>query len=182
MTSSDERNTIAKLVEKELIDKPCWYVGTGGAAGSSFSLSLGEKVPRDPREGEFRLRKRLSKRPVQEFDYFEAEAKSIIWCTWRLDGPSAPLSSSDDVEATRTKALKELVGSHITAVSVDTFSWDVSIHFDTGKTLRVFCDHVPGDPSIETNWEVFGRTHYYGFGPGADFEYRERERLTHEYD
>src|SRR5262249_7129167 len=55
----------------------CWYVSCGGAAGSTFQLSLGEKVRRSVQ----------LKNPAhsEEFRQFEGEAAIFVWCAWRLD-------------------------------------------------------------------------------------------------
>ncbi len=75
-------------VVQALRGKKCWYVSCGRSAASTFELALGEKIPR---------RQLLHNEAHSlEFQQFEGEANLLVWCTWRLDESSGPISSSDD--------------------------------------------------------------------------------------
>src|SRR5262245_31199240 len=127
----------------------CWYVSCGGAAGPTFQLALGGKVPR----------KVPLKNPAHSEDYrrHEGETNLMDWCSWRLDGPDRPFTSSDDSEEGMTRELARLVGASVESVAVVAPAWDLTVAFSNGLCLRVFCDHLPGEPSFNGNWELWGR-------------------------
>jgi hypothetical protein len=144
----------------------CWYVSTGGAVGSTFQLALGSKVRRE--------------RPLQnpthseEYRQFEGEANLLVWCAWRLDGPTAPLTSWDDAEAAVRAGLGNLIGAMVEAVEVVAPGFDLTLRFSGNWTLRVFPDHVPGDPSFDGNWELWLQQTAVFCGPGARCEIEPR--------
>jgi hypothetical protein len=137
----------------------CWYVSCGGAASSTFQLALGEKVPR----------------PVMlqnaahsdEFRRFEGEVALFVWCAWRLDARDAPLTSWDDTEQAVEAGLTRLVGSRIDSMEVLPPAWDLNVRFSNALCLRVFCDHVPGEPSFDGNWDLRTRDRIVAMGPGT---------------
>ncbi len=137
----------------------CWYVSCGGAAGPTFQLALGNKVPR-------RTLLKNAAHP-EEYRRFEGEANLLVWCDWRLDGADSPLTSSDDSPANISSQLGKLVGTIIESVAVVAPAWDLTIRFSGNLTLRVFCDHVPGDPSFDGNWELWRQEIAVLVGPGA---------------
>jgi hypothetical protein len=144
----------------------CWYVSCGGAAGPSFQLALGGKVPRQaPLKNQAHS---------EEFRRFEGEANLLVWCTWRLDGPDGPLTSSDDTTANIATELQKLVGAAIESVALLPPAWDLTVRFNNGLMLRVFCDHVPGEPSFDGNWELWRRGVAVFVGPGARYEVEAR--------
>jgi hypothetical protein len=137
----------------------CWYVSTGGAVGPTFQLALGGKVPR----------RRPLRNPAhsEEYRQYEGEANLLVWCAWRLDGPDAPVTSWDDTEASVAAGLGKLVGATVESVEVAPPAWDMTLRFSDDLTLRVFCDHVPGAPSLEGNWELHRHDIIVAVGPGA---------------
>jgi hypothetical protein len=137
----------------------CWYVSGGGAAGPTFQLALGAKVPRQ-------APLRNPAHP-EEFRRFEGEANLLVWCSWRLDGPDRPLTSSDDTPDAVRQGLAELIGACIEAAAVSPPAWDLTVQFSGDRQLRVFCDHVPGEPSFDGNWELWLRRTAAFVGPGA---------------
>lgn len=148
-----------------LVGLECWYV-SAGAVGTTFELALGDRVPRSV----------PLKNPDHsaEFRQFEGEANLLVWCTWRLDGSEAPLSSSDDVPERVVAELGRLVGAKVANARVDGPAWDLSLDFSNGLCLRVFADHVPGEPSFDGNWElVLEQTAVYA-GPGVRVEIEPR--------
>jgi hypothetical protein len=138
---------------------PCWYVSCGGAALHTFQLALGNKVPR----------RRPLKNPKHSAEYraFEGEANLLVWCAWRLDGPDGPLTSWDDSTENIETMLGKLVGATIETVAVTPGAWDLTVRFTGNLTLRVFCDHVPPDPSFDGNWELWLSAVALIVGPGA---------------
>ncbi len=137
----------------------CWYVSCGGAAGPTFQLALGEKVSRHA--------PLKNAAHSEEYRRFEGEASLLVWCSWRLDGPDRPLTSSDDAPQQIVQELSRLVGAAVASVCLAPPGWDLTLAFSTGLVLRIFCDHVPGEPSFDGNWELWGRDATAFVGPGA---------------
>ena len=158
---------ITVQLRSRLIGMPCWYVNAGGNyVGSTFSLALGGQVPRE--------RPLANPRHPEEYRKYEGEANLIVWCAWRLDGPDAPETSSDDTESAIQSGLERLVGSRIVDVIVERPAWDLRILFSPFHRLQVFCDHVPGAPSFDGNWELHLKDQAFFFGPGSKMEVERR--------
>ena len=160
-------------VTKDIVDevqrslhRTCWNVGCGGAALTTFELALGEKVPRSivvPNDA-------LS----YDIRHYEGEANLLVWCSWRLDGPDAPLTSWDDTVENVERVLEGLVGRTIEHVRVDLPGWDLHLDFTGGLRLHVFCDHVPGDPSFDGNWTLYLTNKLISIGVGSKCEVEPR--------
>ncbi len=148
----------------------CWYVSCGGCTLPTFQLSLGDKL----------RRARPINNPAQseEFRQFEGEASLLVWCAWRLDGADGPLTSSDDADASVTTHLQRLVGARVEAVAVTTAACDLTLSFSGDLTLRVFCDHVPGEPSFDGNWQLRLKAVALYVGPGARIKTEARAQLA----
>jgi hypothetical protein len=148
-----------------LLGKPCWYVSCG-AVGSTFELAFGKKVPRQQliRNDEH----------AEEFRRFEGEANLLVWCTWRLDESTRPVTSSDDADEGIFRTLPRLTGAVVADVLVEMPGWDLVIRFSNDLTLRVFCDHVPGDPSFDGNWELWQPDRVIAVGVGSVCEVEPR--------
>ncbi len=101
---ADSENVATML--QQLVGKPVWFANAGGGAGSSFSLSLGRKLPRS---------KPLQNESVSdEFRTLEGEATLYVWCSWRLEGKDSVASSDGDPEAVLA-ATQSLVGRSVDA-------------------------------------------------------------------
>jgi hypothetical protein len=139
----------------------CWYVTCGGAAGSTFQVVLGGKVRRPV----------PLKNPAhsEDFRQFEGEVGLYVWCAWRLDGSDGPVTSWDDANGSVEAGLKKLIGSRLEFVEVVPPAWDMNIKFSNSLCLRVFCDHVPGDPSFDGNWELTTQNVVIAVGPGTRY-------------
>ena len=130
----------------EYLKKDCWYVSCGGAAGSSFQLALGKPIPRD-----VVLRNTAHS---EQFRNFEGEANLLVWCTWRLDGVSHPITGSDDSSEKIELELQQLVGKRVVAAEAQLPGWDLKLEFDGCLILNIFSDHLGSEPSMESNWEL----------------------------
>jgi hypothetical protein len=148
----------------------CWYVSCGGCTLPTFKLALGAKVPRQ----------RPLKNPAQseEFRQFEGEASLLVWCSWRLDSADAPLTSSDDEPAGIETHLQRLVGICVESVRLAAPAWDLTVSFANGLVLHVFCDHVPGAPSFDGNWELWRKEVALIVGPGVRVVTQARDALA----
>lgn len=154
-------------VRSRLIGLECWYASAGGKhVGSTFSLAFGAKIPRQkPLENSAH---------TEQYRNYEGEANLLVWCSWRLDGQDAPESSSDDTDEGIQTALQSLIGSRVVDVAIERPAWDLRLLFSPFHRLQLFCDHVPGDPSFDGNWELHTPDEAYYFGPGAVMELETR--------
>ena len=166
--ATEFRNAMAEAeIRTALSGKRCWHAYV--SAGSTFGLDLGRKLRRDPCEAE-RLGKALDDRvakrgaPAAEHEKqaveFKGESHMIVWCTWRLDGPTGPLASSDLEAEPCQAALEQVVGKKVQHVTIGP-GWELSLAFSTGLLLSAFPDHVGPGASIDTNWELWRRDRAY---------------------
>lgn len=158
-------------IERAFHGRRCWYVSCGGSyVGATFELALGRKIPRD--------HILQNDAHSDDFRHFEGEANLLVWCTWRLDGTDGPISSSDDSDQGITDGLHRLVGEMVEKVQVEMPGWDLVLRFSGDLTLRIFCDHVPGDPSFDGNWQVSLQDKTISLGPGTtcDIEPRHHQQ------
>jgi len=152
-----------------LTDMPCWHVSAGKGTGSSFSLALGKKIPR-----EHALKNVLQ---AEEFQKCEGEANLLVWCTWRLDSQLEAVTSSDEADEIISKKLDVLVGNRIILMEVVPPAWDMHVSFSNDLHLVIFCDHVPGDPSFDGNWQLRVQKHRVYAGPGYRLHSESRSGL-----
>jgi hypothetical protein len=158
---------IGSELRSKLIELGCWYVNAGGSrVGSSFSLAFGEKVARAV--------PLTNTAHSQLYREYEGSANLLVWCTWRLDGRDESITSSDDTEEGITNGLAHLSDCKIVDIIVERPCWDLKILFSPFYRLQLFCDHVPGDPSFDGNWEMHLPGEALYFGPGNKFEVANR--------
>jgi hypothetical protein len=142
-----------------LCDVPCWYVGTGGAVGTSFTLHFGAKIPRE----------RPLKNPAvtDDFRCYEGEHILLVWCSWRLDGPLDILASSDSSCATASQTLQEqLTSRKLVSATAFNRAFDVALEFEGELQLRIFCDRFAGNGESGMNWQLETGRHIIVVGPG----------------
>ena len=163
----DESTTTKLEITDALQGKQCWYVSCGGGVGSTFELAIGEKRPR----------KHVVRNPAHsdEFRQFEGEANLLVWCTWRLDSATGPITSADDDDQGVAYGLNQLVGETIQDACVDSIGMDLRLQFSSGHTLRIFCDHVGHNPSFDGNWELILPDKTIAIGVGSRIESETRE-------
>ncbi len=106
---------------------------------------------------------------ADESKYFEGEFRFLVWCTWRLEGERGPLSSSDRELEDIARGLEILRGKDLLEATVQPPAWDLCLRFSGDIRLSVFCDHLPGDASIEQNWELWHGQEALLVGPGYDW-------------
>jgi hypothetical protein len=141
----DDWNELIEQVKSRL-RKKCWYVSCGGSVGTTFQLVLGDKVRRDV----------PVRNPAHSDDFrnYEGEANLYVWCSWRLDSPEGPLTSSAGEQEHVVLGLEDLVGRAVIDVRVDLPGWDLHLQFSGGRNLHVFCDQIAGDSCSRTNWDL----------------------------
>jgi len=82
MRVTDPSPDVGKALRR-LEGQVCWNISAGGAAGSSFSMALGDRFPRK--------RELQNPQASEEYRHFEGEYTLLVWCSWRLDGPDDSL-------------------------------------------------------------------------------------------
>ncbi|WP_438006555.1 RHS repeat-associated core domain-containing protein [Sorangium sp. So ce321] len=154
-------NSIPGAISERLnavVGQRCWHVGAGGLVGSSFSLALGARVPRE--------RPLRNAAECEDIRLFQGEFRFLVWCSWRLDGDVSPVSSSDREAEDIARSLEALRSQTLVGATCHAPAWDLCLVFSAGLRLSVFCDHLPGDASIEQNWELWCGNEALLIGPG----------------
>lgn len=141
---------ISRLVGKEI-----WRVGTSAGAANSFSLAIGDRVPRESR---------LEGNAVDDFSEFRGEFGLYVWCTWRI-AAGDDLASSDQSQEVFQHALKRLLLERVIDVQVSGRFRDLTLRTNT-CVLQVFCDHMLEDSSFDVNWELEFPGGALSVGPG----------------
>lgn len=134
--------------------KVCWYTLAGKGTGSIVQLYLGDKVPR-------RTPIRNDKLPASARE-FDPEYSLLVYCAWRLDGATQPITSwrePEDNDGPMVRGLAELHGETIQAVEVLEPAWDLFLRFTGGKTFRVFCDRAVFEKD-DINWFMLGQASF----------------------
>jgi len=153
-----------------IVGMECWHACAGPNLGSTFSLSLGKRV---------RRAHPLKRAPLNdEFKFYEGEATLVVWCTWRLDGKDEPVASSDQEGTIVKERLQCLVGTRVEHIETEEPGWDLSVSFSGGQRLKVLCDHIPGDPSFNGNWDLEVRGDGLYTGPGYAWEIKKESPET----
>lgn len=150
-----------------IVSLNCWYISTGGAAGSTFHMAFGRKKPR-----EILLKNDAHS---QEFRENQGEVELYVWCAWRLDSSEKPIVSWDQKNTTIDHELNRLVGEKIIGVKTYAPAWDLEITFSNSLILRIFSDHLPDDHSFDGNWEVVSSLGALNVGPGNKWEFVKNE-------
>jgi hypothetical protein len=148
-----------RFVLRSLRGMRCWYVSCGGLDIPSFSLAFGGMNPRPvPLRNTFHS---------DDFRRNTGKVNLYVWCTWRLDSAAGPVTSSDDTEASIISGLGHLLSDTVESVDASLPGWDLSLQFSGRHTLRLFCDHVPGDPSYSMNWSLSSARNTLLVKPGS---------------
>lgn len=155
-------NEIINEITRGLMGEEIWYVSCCGAAGSTFGLDMGRKIPRA-----FELK---NKAHPKEFRQYEGEVRLNVWCNWRLDNAVGQITNSDDTDEVIEPGLEQVKGRKIIDVQIDLPFWDLHVKFDGDLTLHVFSDCLSGDSSLDNNWEVWLKERAFFFGPGQKYE------------
>jgi hypothetical protein len=159
-------SNLSRLLD-QVRGKACWHVNAGGAAGSTFSLAFGAKVPREAA---------LTNPAVSEdFRDFQGEVGLYVWCSWRLEDDQVAIASSyeEDIRAT---TLKSLTGQTLRDVHLEPRSLDLRLEFDRCR-LILFCDHVLPSSEYECNWELNVGNETLIAGPGSSWRLEGKEAL-----
>lgn len=146
------------LVLQHLIKKECWGFVAGKGTGSVIVLDFGNKMKRD----------RPLKNPhlTQEQRENSAELSLLVQCAWRLDANDRVVCGawdSNEVDGPMLTGLQEIVDRAVCSVVADVPSMDLTLRFDGGMCLKVFCDHVNVDEA-EDNYIFYTPTRTFIVG------------------
>lgn len=123
-----------------LVGEKCWAVVAGTGTGSVLSLYFGGRVPRQ---------RRLSNPNVSaEAQEFDGEYVLYIECAWRLDSEDAVICSWTDDNSrgeTMLTGLQNLENETVRACELGHPAHDLTITFENGMALRIFCDQAGDD-------------------------------------
>jgi hypothetical protein len=140
--------------------KPCWHVN-----GASVYPTLGFQFG-----GRVRMEKPLPRAPHDSpVRQHQGEFRMIVWSSWRLDGPGGAITSSDQEQENIIAKTAVLTDRTVERADVRAPAWDLLLHFAGGYVLNVFCDHVKGDCSTETNWELWQGDRALIVGPSHEW-------------
>ena len=148
-------------IHSSLLGRKCWYAYSG--VGHAPRLVLGRKVPRDAAELAVRAkvagrRKRdapATRHPAaQEFEKFHGESELVIWCSWRLDDATGPVTSWDDQADRTQEGIQRLIGHTVRSVDLGS-GWNVRLAFSGNLLLSVLPDHVGPSARFDGNWELW---------------------------
>lgn len=142
---------------KKLEGETCWYVSAGESTAPSFVLVLGKRIPRDAP-----LR---NKAHPPEYRQNRGSHELLVWCSWRLQTIDAVLATSD--EEMFVASLRGFIGRTLVSVECSPPAWDLALHFDDGRDLRIFCDRALSQGDDLKNWELWIPGATLDVGPGT---------------
>jgi hypothetical protein len=120
----------------------CWSIVAGKGAGSVINIGFGGKIKRD---------KPLSNPALGEQDkLFEAEFSLLVYCAWRLSNDVSIICSWRDDNSPNgpmLKGLSILQNKKVVGVSLDMDMLDLTLIFEDGLRLDIFCDQTNTDES-----------------------------------
>jgi hypothetical protein len=146
----------------------CWRAYT--SMGNSPGLFFGNTVNLFPTHS-VRRRAEWKHIPVTRST---AEIIFIIWCTWRLDATEVTITSSDDRADTAEEEVQKLSGRRLISALAAPPAGDLTLTFSGDRCLKVFCDHVPGQPSYHGNWQLKVPESRVLVGPGSYCTYENK--------
>lgn len=134
----------------------CWNVCSCGG-GPTLRLSFGKAV-----EIQLALENGILKNYKGQYELF-------FLCSWRLDNKNnSPIISSSKCNYDEIKENTiSLIGDFIESIEITSPVYDATIHFLSGKQVKIFCDQIPlDDMGGSFNWCCDDYTNVYYIGPG----------------
>ncbi len=132
------------------IGKPVWAVSGGGAAGTTISISVGDKIRRDKRVANPAL--------SEEEREYEGELCLLVMCAWRveIEGTGIVSGSRDSDDEIMLSGPRKLIGGTITEMLVDSLL-DLLVVLSGDVRLRLFCNRHMEDPNLDACYMLFIR-------------------------
>ncbi len=162
-TTTIQEGRAATDITSALLGRKCWRVFCGGSVGTTFQLALGRVLLRHPGVG---------KRKLSGLSRYEGEIGLLVWCSWRLDSPRGPVTSSEDESPALVEGLKLLEGKKTLRVSIRD-GWYMRLDFSGGLTLAIFPNQVGSRESL--NWSAWTPHKHYSIGTDLICEVEPRE-------
>lgn len=124
-----------RILFQSLVGLKCWQCDAGPGTGSRVSLDFGEKVRINPQSKKRRIAEKRA--------FFSAEYGLFIQdCEWRLEDEKKVICcslSDNDFEGVMVNGLKKIIQKKIVSINLIEPSFDVSIDFEGGMKLYIFC-------------------------------------------
>ncbi len=152
-------------VLEQLVGKTCWSVIGGKGVGSQVNICFGGKI----------ARKIALKNPSLTSDEREFESEYSVFveeAPWRLRRGSSVICTSVSPPVQRASPLRSICNKKVVKVHLDLFSFDLSISFDDGLFLEIFCIWKDSDDQIADNYTVYSPSGHFSINgnSGCDFE------------
>jgi len=139
----------------------CWNVCTCECA-QSLRLSFGKAV--ESRVYNQSLKKR-----------YDGQYELFVLCSWRLDSPDSRICGAGCDHDKIKQTASCLIGDTFESIEIIPPFCDATVHFRSGKKLRIFCDYFDKDGS---NWFCSDKESWYDAGnAGSENQPRQGERF-----
>lgn len=135
-----------------------WDVAAAAITESAFSVDAGHRLPVAP----------VSKYSPTE----QGEYGLYVKCAWRLEGEDTTVCTWQDDRSEGGRmlnGLRSMVGRRIISARAGPPSWDLTVQFDGGLRLLVFCDISTEDPDPEC-YDLFSPDTSFGVLAGGSIE------------
>jgi len=132
MSAAEELQNAIRLLEQ----RPCWAVIYGRETWPNLSMHFGEKIPRN---------RPLPTAVREDVKFFDGEFGLYVECTWRLETETSIIGSSRQPiveDAPVLDVLGSLENQLVSQVELQMPGMDLTLRFDDGVALRVFCDEI----------------------------------------
>lgn len=136
--------------------KECWGFIAGAGSGSMVTFDFGGRVPR--------RKPALNPNLTDEQRNFIGEITLFIQdAAWRIDSENGVLCGSttwNDLAGPFGDGLRKIVGCRVQGIAVSRPGMDLSIEFDKGLRLKVFCNQTNAEDdgvnySLHLNTKVY---------------------------
>ncbi len=164
LMQQDGQHGVGMMIEdfvstiQHLVGKKCWGFVAGEGTGSVVALDFGDRMKRDKP-----LRNPHLTREQRENS---AELSLLVQCVWRLDSSEQVICGAWDsnvIGGPMLAGLQRVVGKDVCSVVVDMVSLDLTLWFDAGLCLKIFCDRVNVDEDEDNySFHVPARTFVVG--------------------
>jgi hypothetical protein len=156
--TSDSVPMTLRKVAGTFVGEPCIAVIAGKGTGAHLSIHVGEQVPRECT---------LTNPCLTETERrYDGSLGLFVECSWRLTGSGEFLTGSGDASSRvefMAHVLETLVGQRICDATVFEPGLDLSLGFEGGFRLDIFCDN-----GIDDNYSLLSGHGVLIVGGGAN--------------